>query len=168
MEKVEITIQELDGDINFTIVRHQKHSSDREKVFCDGWTKLVESIILTSQTLSKEYNAMENSVPKIDLIDAVIAWTTKKDSIDGIPKLKVFKRLEQIIPQEYINTDGASWSDWQDGHNDFRVDWLMNIVEQLKKDGFTPDDVHEAFMEINEYHQTFTIFGLKGIKKQIQ
>jgi len=167
METIEVRIQEKDNDVEFTIIRHQKHSSKREKVFCDGWVKLVESIILSSQSLAVEYSSTTSST-KIDQKDAIIAWSSDKCAEDGVRKLKVFKKWEQIIPQEYICTDGACYSYWQESTYSEQVESLKNIgIKLIKEYGFTSEEVHDAFLSITEYFETYKATGLQGFKPAI-
>ena len=165
METIEIKIQEQEDDVQFTIVRHQKHSSEREKVFCDGWVKLVESIILTSQTLTKQYSLTHPNLQTIDLKDAIIAWTSNGSSEDGIRRLKVFKKWAQIIPQEYLYTDGACYSYWQESDYQKQVDFIQLIATNLINEyEFTPKEVHDAFLSITEYFVTPKDTGIKTFK----
>jgi len=144
METIEIQIKEKENDIGFTIVRHSKHSSAREKVFCDGWVKLVESIILTSQMVA--------NIKKIALKDAIVAWTPTEYSKDGIGKIKVFNKREHLIPEEYICSDGACYSDWQEAKCSEQLEFIQKLGNKLMNEyNFTAEQVDDAFVCITEY-----------------
>jgi hypothetical protein len=165
METIEIKIEEQKNDVGFIIVRHQKHSSEREKIFCDGWVKLVESIILASQTLAVQYSCMVSSIPKIDLKHAIIAWSSNADAEDGVRRLKVFKIFDQIIPKEYICTDGACFSYWPKSQYSQQVKRLQAIgLKLINEYGFTSEEVNDAFLSITEYFETQKTTGMTGFK----